>query len=372
MPVAVPSALRTLVLSVPHGKQVIYFDQGYDVDSLLAEYDKALIVADERVDDLTQASHFYSALQSTGKIVGKVTISINNYTKNTELMLQVLDAMQRHGLSRKSLLISVGGGATADLVGVTASVYMRGIDYATIPTSFISMADGIIGKVAVNHRDTKNMIGAFRSPVWVIVDPGFVDMSDDVRIAHGLVEVWKHGLVENDPEITDKIRRLMCDDSNDMALLWELCRDSMHTKAKYVLDDWHDKTGRHKALSLGHTLANYLEMKDELHHAEAVYYGILLEAIMAKNKGLLNPQEFDAIFDTARLFEDRFQKIERIIPLLQHQSLINSLKNDKISHNGKILFVLPTNTGYVVEHVTTDELQKAIDQFSRLRLGINL
>lgn len=59
--------------------------------------------------------------------------------------------MTSYGMTRDSLLIAIGGGSTADLVGVASSFYMRGIDYAVIPTNYISMADGIIGKVVPKY-----------------------------------------------------------------------------------------------------------------------------------------------------------------------------------------------------------------------------
>jgi len=97
--------------------------------------------------------------------------------------------MTSYGMTRDSLLIAIGGGSTADLVGVASSFYMRGIDYAVIPTNYISMADGIIGKVAINHGRVKNVVGSFKSPQWILINPDILNSLDQLNIDRGLVEV---------------------------------------------------------------------------------------------------------------------------------------------------------------------------------------
>ncbi|HOW90617.1 MAG TPA: hypothetical protein PL037_10050, partial [Elusimicrobiales bacterium] len=55
------------------------------------------------------------------------------------------------GFSRDSLLIAAGGGAVTDLSGFAASIYMRGMNWVSVPTTFLGQIDaGLGGKPAVN------------------------------------------------------------------------------------------------------------------------------------------------------------------------------------------------------------------------------
>ena len=49
------------------------------------------------------------------------------------------------GSERNSILISIGGGVTTDLVGFVASSWLRGLNVIHFPTSLAAMVDASIG-----------------------------------------------------------------------------------------------------------------------------------------------------------------------------------------------------------------------------------
>jgi len=359
---------KSIKIATPYGLQRIVFDDLSIVTNHIANHDIVLIVIDERIHKLDELKAFISSIESNRQI-HVLPIAINNYTKNTELLFSVFDEMNRLGMTRKSLLISIGGGATSDLVGVAAAFYMRGIEYVVIPTSFISMADTVISKVAVNHGETKNMIGAFRSPALTYIDLAFTKTIDETNLAYGLVEILKQALLEHDMKRVKQILGLLSSDTIDIAGLKELVSWSLKKKSKYVAPDWYDVKGKHKALSLGHTLANYLEMKGEYHHAVAVLYGMVLEYLIAQQRGIVAPAECKVFFAAAQLFEERFKQHEQVMIHLQPSVLIPALRKDKISHHGTIRFVLPTKRGYCVSVVSEDELADAVEAFGKLKFS---
>ncbi|MEY3347431.1 MAG: hypothetical protein RL159_117, partial [Actinomycetota bacterium] len=95
--------------------------------------------------------------------------------KSLSTFTTLLEELALRALSRNSLIIGIGGGATTDLAGFLAATYMRGIDWMAIPTSSAGMVDAAIGgKTGINLPTGKNLAGAFHSPAQVIVDLGWL------------------------------------------------------------------------------------------------------------------------------------------------------------------------------------------------------
>lgn len=55
--------------------------------------------------------------------------------KVMEVCFQVWEALSEYKISRKDLIINLGGGVVTDMGGFIASIYKRGIDFINIPTS---------------------------------------------------------------------------------------------------------------------------------------------------------------------------------------------------------------------------------------------
>ena len=91
--------------------------------------------------------------------------------KTTETLNKILDKALEIKLERKDAIIALGGGVIGDMAGFAAATYQRGIDYIQIPTTLLAQVDSSVGgKVAVNHKLGKNMIGAFYQPKLVLTD----------------------------------------------------------------------------------------------------------------------------------------------------------------------------------------------------------
>ncbi len=74
---------------------------------------------------------------------------------------------------------------------------MRGIGYAHVATSLVSMVDAAIGgKTGVNLRGGKNLAGSFRDPVAVFCDVNALRTLPDEALREGLAEVVKAAIIE--------------------------------------------------------------------------------------------------------------------------------------------------------------------------------
>ncbi len=202
--------------------------------------------------------------------------------KSFAFLEELLEKLARENLSRDSLLIGIGGGATTDLTGFAAAVFMRGIDWIAIPTSVAGMVDAAIGgKTGINLAHGKNLVGAFHSPIKVLVDFDWIESLPQRDIKAGLAESVKCGFIA-DPEILNLVER------NYSKNLAEIIERSISVKAKVVSSDFKE-SGEREILNYGHTLGHAIESESNfsLKHGEAIAIGMhFAAALSAKIEGL--------------------------------------------------------------------------------------
>jgi 3-dehydroquinate synthase len=105
------------------------------------------------------------------------------------------------GFTRSDLVIGIGGGAITDLAGFAAASWLRGLDWVAVPTSLAGMVDASVGgKTGINSDYGKNLIGAFHSPIAVVIDPSLLTTLSDRDLSAGMAEVIKCGFIA-DPQI---------------------------------------------------------------------------------------------------------------------------------------------------------------------------
>lgn len=200
---------------------------------------------------------------------------------------------------RKACVINLGGGLIGDLGGFAASCYKRGIGFVQVPTSLLAMVDASVGsKTGINFMGFKNQIGAFQDPWEVLIEPRFLKTLPPRELLSGYAEVLKHTL------IADRIRWEALSALPGLPAAWEeVILDSVKLKAAVVEDDPYEQ-GRRAILNFGHTLGHALESHALAHwtepllHGEAVAIGMVCEAFIAHNKGLLNASGLEQITQT--------------------------------------------------------------------------
>ena len=83
-----------------------------------------------------------------------------------------------------------------DLAGLVAATYLRGIGLVHVPTSLLAMVDSSIGgKAAIDLPMGKNLVGAFKAPEAVYIDPEMVRSLPEREYRSGLAEVAKYSMI---------------------------------------------------------------------------------------------------------------------------------------------------------------------------------
>jgi 3-dehydroquinate synthase len=190
-------------------------------------------------------------------------------------------ACVRAGLDRGSTIVAVGGGVVGDLAGVIAALYLRGIGVIHVPTTLLAMVDSSIGgKAAIDLPEGKNLVGAFKPPRAVYIDPGLLSGLPDREYRTGLAEVLKYSMIA-DEQLYDSLlanRQKML--VKDLDLLTSVVATCCAIKAGVVSRDENDN-GERAILNYGHTFGHALEAATgytRMTHGEAISVGMAVAA----------------------------------------------------------------------------------------------
>jgi 3-dehydroquinate synthase len=220
------------------------------------------------------------------------TVPDSEAGKSFSTYQKVMDWLGAAGFTRNDLVIAVGGGAVTDLSGFVASSWLRGIDWVAIPTTLAAMVDAAVGgKTGINSEYGKNLIGAFYSPIAVLVDLAWLDTLSDRDFAAGLAEVLKSGFIV-DGVIVELLKgKSVPEIRGDRALTLELISRTVNVKAKVVSGDFKENFDR-EILNYGHTLGHAIELhcKYALRHGECVSIGLIFAANLANQSGILSDE----------------------------------------------------------------------------------
>jgi 3-dehydroquinate synthase len=191
-------------------------------------------------------------------------------------------------LDRKGAVVGVGGGAATDHAGFAAAIYLRGLPFATVPTTLLAMVDASVGgKTGVDLRAGKNLVGAFHQPKIVVADMGFLSSLPRRERAAGLAEVVKCGFIA-DPAILDILDAGGPELSATETL--SLIERAVRVKAEVVAGDEREG-GRRAILNFGHTVGHALEAASGygLLHGEAVALGMVAALDLGAALGVGTP-----------------------------------------------------------------------------------
>jgi len=265
--------------------------------------------------------------------------SSKSMARFTALTSQVL----AHGVKRDSLVLALGGGVVGDLAGFVAATVLRGVSYVQIPTTVVSQVDSSIGgKVGINHRTGKNLIGAFHFPEVVYIDPAVLKTLSQQHFMYGLAEVVKIAFAL-DPSFFrwlernhDRLHR------DNMALVRKCVSSAAALKAEVVRLDPSEQ-GLRKVLNFGHSVGHAIEAATgfDIPHGAAVSIGLVEESRIAAEMGILERTDFLRL---VRLLEC-FHLPIAFPPRLNKKKFFSALALDKKADGAGVKFVLPKRVG---------------------------
>ncbi|RAK65872.1 3-dehydroquinate synthase [Hymenobacter edaphi] len=283
--------------------------------------------------------------------------------KTLETCQRVWDELTEHGFDRHSVLVCLGGGVVTDLGGFCAALYKRGLRCALVPTTLLAQVDAAIGgKTGVDYHGYKNHLGVFQLPEAVCIDTRFLATLDPRELRAGYAEIVKHWLIADaDAFYQGRQQGLFVED-------WlPVVEQSVAVKQGIVRQDPTER-GPRKLLNFGHTVGHALESYLLLQgrailHGEAVAAGMICEAWLSVQKGLLDAEALDKI--ETFLFTV-FEKVQFV--LLETEAIAELARQDK-KNQGEIInctLLRGIGEGAYDQPVTLAELAAGLRYYHRL------
>jgi len=234
-----------------------------------------------------------------------ITIGMGEKVKTLATVEKILKELIRLSCDRSSFILGIGGGIVTDIVGFTASIFLRGVRFGFVSTSLLSQVDASVGgKNGVNLSAFKNMVGVFNQPEFVICDIDMLKTLPQEEISNGLAEIVKHGLIYDKALfsfIEDNQKRIL---DLDRDTIFRLVADSVGIKSRVVQQD-EKEAGERRKLNFGHTIGHAIEKLNQERlnknkpgltgHGRAVSLGMVAAAIFSQKKRMIFQNDVDRI-----------------------------------------------------------------------------
>jgi 3-dehydroquinate synthase len=307
---------------------------------------RCAIISDAKVAPLF-GRQVKESLARAGFETEMVVVPSGEASKSLKSVQKCYDHLAAHRLERKSFIIALGGGVVGDLAGFVAASYLRGIPFVQVPTTLLAQVDSSVGgKVGVNLKAGKNLVGAFHQPRLVLCDLDTLRTLPMREYRAGLAEVIKYGIIYDADlfeELERKMEKLLRRDPKVLANVIARCCE---IKAEVVAQD-ETENGLRAILNFGHTIGHALETISHYGkylHGEAISIGQVAAAKLSAEITDLPQREVNRI---EQLFHRAGLPTNVALNQTQRNKLFAAMKLDKKVSAGEINFVLARRIGEV-------------------------
>ena len=360
--------MESIIVSAESKRYPICFDNSF---SSLAEVcektglnkGKAFVISDTNVGQL-YIKEVIDNLKTYFDEVHSLIFESGEKSKNLSTIMRFYDVLLENRAERKSVIFALGGGVCGDMAGFAASTYLRGIKFVQIPTSLLSQVDSSVGgKVGVDYRGAKNIVGSFYQPEFVFINTSVLKTLPEREFKAGMAEVIKYA-----PIASPKFYDFLWDNKEDIKNIDEKAirntiRYCCMAKADVVSKD-EKEGGLREILNFGHTIGHAIEsVKNfELLHGECVAIGMSAAMEISVSRGYITKQEAEIFRELLRFFG-----LDLTVEGVTAEEVYKQMFLDKKVKDNKLSFVLIKKFGKTIRtnDVTEEEVINAINYVIR-------
>ena len=355
-------------VDVDLGERSYSIDIGFGIVKRLGDFlarhslnHEVFIITDDTVNSLygDKISNILISASVAHKII---SVPVGESSKSINVLDDLYTQLVKANATRESTIVAFGGGVVGDLAGFLASSYMRGVKYVQIPTTLLSQVDSSVGgKVGINHKLGKNLVGAFYQPQFVLIDPLLLSTLPLQQLRAGMAEVIKYSFIWDQDffsHLNTNVENLLSLKKQDV--LEFVIKKCCEIKAEVVAQDERE-SGMRAILNFGHTIGHALEACTDYKkflHGEAVLIGM---------KGAIYLSQLENKIDQSTV-EKSFELIDKLIPPAVPKSLtvddvLEAMLRDKKRSSKGQQWVLLNEIGRVelTRNVNQNNVRKAIE-----------
>lgn len=330
------------VRSVPRAYRVEFPEAapGDTVAALLSEAKHPLLIFDRRVAE----AHFPRLADG-----GTPCFAMDAREEDKEIatVLRLVEFLEKSGATRGSMLVVVGGGIVQDVSAFAAAMYKRGVPWTFVATTLLAQGDSSIGaKSALNHRNTKNLLGLFSAPRRVVLNTGFLRTLTESEYVSGMGEIFRLHVTGGEPFVEAYERDSPAALAGDQAAIRRLLVGALSVKRAVIEVDEYEVDLR-RALNYGHSFGHALEamVQYRIPHGTAVAIGMMVENEIASRRGIFGTAERDRIERLAAPLV--LPAARRELAALSTARILELLRNDKKTEGDRLKLVIPERIGAI-------------------------
>lgn len=345
--------MRSLRVNVGKGYEIL-IEKGIisscgDYIKNVSKAKKVCLISDTNVYPIYK-DKVIKSLEENGFEVIKYVFEAGEGSKTIQTVIEMVEFMAENALTRNDLVVALGGGVCGDMAGFAASIYLRGIEFAQIPTSLLAQVDSSVGgKTAVDLPQGKNLCGAFHQPCIVLIDPDILNTLTPEYFSDGMAEAIKMGCIKSS-SLFEKIEN---EDAKE--IIDDIIFECVSLKATVVENDEKEK-GERALLNFGHTAGHAIEKLHNfttISHGEAVGIGMVIVSKAGEANGITEKGTADRIIKVLQKYNLKIKDNHSLT------DIITAMNSDKKRTGTAINFILLYSIGEsFINPINNEEIEK--------------
>ncbi len=249
------------------GKSIDFlFDEDFSIIEEKLQKEKTIFITDENL--FAAYPEKFSGWQT-------IIIKAGEQFKNQQTVDSIIHQLINLHADRQTFIVGIGGGVVTDIAGFVASVYMRGVKFAFVPTSILAMVDASVGgKNGIDVGVYKNLVGTINHPQFLLYDYSFLETLPDAEWVNGFAEIIKHACIKDKEMFAYLEENSLMKFQSSLKEIAAIVKRNVDIKYNVVASD-ELETGERKLLNFGHTIGHAIENTGKLDHGHAVSIGMV-------------------------------------------------------------------------------------------------
>jgi 3-dehydroquinate synthase len=327
------------------GKSIgCFFDADFSLIKNRLQKDTTVFITDENI--YAAHSEKFSGWQT-------IIIKAGEAFKNQRTVDFVISQLIDLHADRQTFIVGVGGGVVTDVAGFVASVYMRGLKFAFVPTSILAMVDASIGgKNGVDVGVYKNIVGVINHPEFLLYDYSFLETLPDGQWVNGFAEIIKHACIKDAEMFYFLEEYSLMKFQSSLTDTAAIIKKNVDIKYGVVSGDEHE-AGERKLLNFGHTIGHAIENASHLSHGHAISIGMAAACRISEEVNNFSKEETKRVTGLLSRYE---------LPVVftsDKQKTWEILQHDKKKSGTNMSFIVLDTIGKAsVKSISLDHLHK--------------